>query len=254
MMVKRCLLLVGCAVGLSPANAQDFQVFVDSGISSSIAAIANANTQAAINRERGSAVRPVRGQPNVRSNFTSPARASVANPASLFFTPSLSNRKRNLAQFVAKTRAQSPDNADQMAKLFASTDVIGAMGSAIAPYGLSTNNVADAYAVYWIAAWEASRGIAGSGETRGRIQAVKAQAANALLATPAFVNATPAQKQELAEAMFVQAALIQATVDTYAGDPATLRKFSAAVTQGARASGLDLASMTLTPTGFKAVQ
>lgn len=185
--------------------------------------------------------------------IAAPNRA-IASASALTFQSSLAVRKRNFAQFVSKTRAQSPENADAMARLLTSTDVIGMMGSAIAPYGLRTNNVADAYALYWIAAWEASRGITDSGETRERIQAVKAQAANALLATPDFVNATPAQKQELAEAFLIQSALIQDTVNTYASDPAMLRKVSAAVAQGAKASGLDLKSMTLTEAGFKAVR
>jgi hypothetical protein len=45
-----------------------------------------------------------------------------------------------------------------MEALFASSDIIGAIGQAMATIGLKTNNVADAYAVYWVAAWQASRG------------------------------------------------------------------------------------------------
>jgi hypothetical protein len=189
---------------------------------------------------------------SVLTNETpAPNRVKKVTPVMVTFPPSLTVRKRNFEQFVAKTRTQSPETADKMAQLLASTDVIGAIGTAIAPYGLRTNNVADAYVLYWIAAWEASRGIVGSSESRERVQAVKAQAERALLATPEFVNATAAQKQELAEALLIQSALIQDTVNTFASDPVMLRKASASVTQGAKAFGIDLDAMTLTEEGFK---
>jgi hypothetical protein len=190
-------------------------------------------------------------QNSTSSIRSTPSPATKQNLASLDFTTSLSVRQRNFARFVEKTRAQSPENAAEMENLLASTDVIAAIGSAMAPYGLRTNNVADAYAVYWIAAWEASRSIVSSTETRERIQAVKQQAANALLATPVFTNATSAQKQEMSEAMLIQAALIQSSVQAYASDRVTLAKVAAAVSQGAEAMGLDLNKMTLTKQGFK---
>jgi hypothetical protein len=174
-----------------------------------------------------------------------------ANAASMTFRPSIANRRRNLAQFVEKTRAQSPANAIELEKMFASTDVISEFGSILAPYGLRTDNVADAYTVYWIAAWEASRSIISAPETPERIQAVKAQAARALMATPEFVNSTDAQKQELAEALLIQAALIQATVQTYASDQAMLSQVASAVARGAKGMDIDLSKMTLTAEGFR---
>jgi hypothetical protein len=166
------------------------------------------------------------------------------------FTPSAARTRQNLANFANKTRAADPQGAAKMEALFASTDVIGMVGKGIAPYGLKTNNVADAYAVYWISAWEASRGIAGASETRQRAQAVRTQAINAMAAVPALAAATDAQKQEFAEAMLVQAALISAYMDDAAGNPAQIRAVGAAVAKGAKATGLDLDTMALTPNGF----
>jgi hypothetical protein len=137
-----------------------------------------------------------------------------------------------------------------MEALFASTDVIDTMSQALTPYGLTTTNVADVYAVYWINAWEASRGIVGHEETRACAQAVKAQAASAMLATSQMAAATDAQKQEFSEALLIQAALISAYMDDAAGNPAQLRAVAAAVTKGAKAMGLDLGTMTLTERGF----
>ena len=173
-----------------------------------------------------------------------------ANPALLRFTPNLAVRKKNLAGFIAKTRAQSPENADQMAQLFGSTDVFAAMAQALKPEGLRIDNVADAYTVYWITAWEASRGIVDSKNDQTKIQAVKAQATRGLLASPEFVNASSAQKQELAEALLIQTALISASTGAAVNDPAQLKAVGNAVRKGAQAMGLDLDAMELRATGF----
>jgi hypothetical protein len=158
--------------------------------------------------------------------------------------------RQNLAKFTEKTRVTDPTGAAKMEALFNSTDIITQLGAAIAPYGLTTSNVADVYTVYWINAWEASRGIVGTQETRGRAQAVKQQAASAMLSTPQMAAATDAQKQEFAEALLVQAALISAYMDDAAGNPAQMKAVAAAVTKGAKAMGLDLSTMTLTERGF----
>ncbi len=184
------------------------------------------------------------------SDKTSPL---VANPAALRFTPNLSARHRNLAGFVAKTRAQSPENADQMEQLFGSTDIFATIAKALAPNGLRVDNVADAYTVYWITAWETSRGIIGSDTSRAQAQAVKAQVSRALLAAPEFTKANSAQKQELAEALLIQTALISASAEAAANDPAQMEALGIAVRQGAKAMGLDLDAMELSETGFKPV-
>jgi hypothetical protein len=186
--------------------------------------------------------------------LASRARPAVAGIETLSFRASATVRQRNLAHFVAETGNVDHDSAVKMEQLFASTDVIGQIGAAIGPYGLRTDNVADAYAVYWISAWEAAHGIVGSSETRTRAQAVKAQAARAILGSSEMTSATDAQKQEFAEAMLVQATLISAQMDVAAGDPAQLRAVARAVRQGAKASGLDLDAMVLTENGFVPVR
>ena len=174
----------------------------------------------------------------------------IANPATLRFTPDLAVRKRNLAGFISKTREQSPESADQMTQMFASTDIFAAISQGLAPMGLRVDNVADAYTVYWVTAWEASRGISGTDTPRAQAQAVKAQATKALLSTPAFATSTPAQRQEMAEALLIQAALISASMEGAAGDPAQKKAVGQAVRTGAKAMGIDLDAMTLGEAGF----
>lgn len=175
---------------------------------------------------------------------------SDASPVALHFIPSLAGRRRNLEKFVASTRKSSPENATAMERLFSSTDVFAAFERGLAPAGLRIDNVADVYAVYWITAWETAQGITGSQTDRDQAQGVKAQVSRALLASPDFIGATAAQKQELAEALLVEAALISALAEGAVGDSSKMRALGAAVRKGATAMGLDLDAMRLSATSF----
>jgi hypothetical protein len=182
-----------------------------------------------------------------KSSTTLPSQQYDTN--SVVYSPSKSLRKKNLANFVSKTRATDPAGADQMEQLFANGDIISQIDSAIAPYGLTSSNAADAYAVWWVAAWQVA-----NSDTRdvngATYKAVSAQAARGFATSPEFANATDAQKQEMAEAMLIQAAMIDAAKDNFAGDPAMMKQLATAVKQGAKKSGLDLDTMTLTDEGF----
>ncbi|WP_333572839.1 DUF6683 family protein [Sphingomonas sp.] len=169
--------------------------------------------------------------------------------AALRYTPSKARRTANLAAFVQKTRAVDPKGAADLQKLFAESDFIDKIGAAVAPHGLHIDNVADAYALWWITAWEASRGINDLPDVE-TLAAVRAQAAGALGATGELDRATDSQKQELAEALWVQTALIDGAMEQAKGDAARLRQIGGAVRQGAQAMGLDLAAIDLTPRGF----
>jgi hypothetical protein len=192
-----------------------------------------------------------RSNDNSNQNSSSSSQSKpVRKSARLDFQPSLSRRKQNLSRFVENTRANNPQGAAQMAKLFASTDVIEQLGKSMAPYGLRTNNVADVYAVYWASAWLGSRG-RNENLPKSQIVAIKNQATGALSSTAQFSSATDAQKQQFAEALLIQAVLIDASIDYAKSDPALLNKVKVAISQGAKAMGLDLDRMTLTPQGFR---
>jgi hypothetical protein len=166
------------------------------------------------------------------------------------FSSSKSRTRTNLTKFVEKTRATDPAGAAKMAQIFASTDIIGMIDQKMQQtYGMRANNVADAYAMWWTSAWNGAQG-RNDDPSAGQMAMVKRQAANALAATPEFASATDAGKQELAEALLVQAAMIQGAIDAYKSDPAMLAKARASIKQGAKAMGLDLGAMTLTDEGF----
>jgi hypothetical protein len=58
-----------------------------------------------------------------------------------------------------------------------------------------------------------------SPEPRPQMMAVRKQTANALLSSPEFVSASDPQKQEMAEALLIQTALIEAFVESAEADP-----------------------------------
>jgi hypothetical protein len=177
------------------------------------------------------------------------SRSPLTTAANFTFTPSAARTRTNLKDFTNNTRSIDPAGAAQMEQLFASTDVIGLIGDVMKDYGLNPNNLADVYAVYWVNAWQASRGDM-SDISPAAYKAVSAQAARGLSVSPEFAAATDAQKQEMAEALMIQAAMIASHMEIAAGNPAQMRAIAKAVTQGAKASGLDLANMELTEQGF----
>lgn len=175
--------------------------------------------------------------------------APAAGATSLRFVPSKARRQQNLAAFVEKTRSVDPENADGLARLFASGDVIEKVGPMIRPLGLRIDDLADTYALWWVSAWNATQGINPS-PSRDTALAVRAQASRALAATPGIVAASDAAKQEFAEALLVQTMFIDAAVEHNKNSPAQLRQLSKAVQQGANRMGLDLTAMRLTEGGF----
>ncbi|CAO3421002.1 DUF6683 family protein [Azospirillum endophyticum] len=167
----------------------------------------------------------------------------------LGYTPSKARRSANLAAFVERTRAVDPNGAADLQRLFAEGDIIERIGTAIAPVGLRTDNLADVYALWWITAWQATRG---DNDTLGRdlYAAVRVQAARALNDSGGPASASNARKQEFAEALLVQTALIDGAVEQAKRDSARMRQVRAAVRKGALAMGLDMARMEITGGGF----
>ncbi|MBO9623406.1 MAG: hypothetical protein J7500_11915 [Sphingomonas sp.] len=182
--------------------------------------------------------------------FAAPTGApAAADLAELRFSPSKSRRAANLAQFVSKTRKIDAGNAQDLERLFAQGDFIERLGKSLAPLGLGVDNVADAYAIWMISAWNATQG-RNDTPSRGTAQAVRAQMARALGSAREIASANDAAKQELAEALLVQTALVDAAVDQNRSNPGRMQQFGAAVNQGAKRMGIDLTTMALTEHGF----
>jgi hypothetical protein len=247
--VRRTLAaLMAIAVLSAPAAAQDMGW---STITPSMAGTDILGLALREHREQAAGRRPSGGgaTPQRQRAESTPASALAA----LRFTPSRTRRAANLAAFVEKTRAVDRGNAQDLERLFASGDVIERLGEAMRPLGLRTDNVADAYAIWWIAAWNATQG-ENPTPSRAMSEAVRAQAARALSSVPAVRGASEAAKQEFAEALLVQMVFVDVSVEQNKGNPARLRELRTAVMQGARGMGLDLSRMRLTERGFVPVR
>ena len=73
---------------------------------------------------------------------------------------------------------------------------------------------------------------------------------NAFTATPDFSVTGDAVRQEYAEALLLQAAMLGSAFEQWKNDPEMLDQLAEAARRGAQASGLDLSEMTLTTNGF----
>lgn len=178
--------------------------------------------------------------------------ADATAPARFGYTPSPTRRRANIARFVSKLRSDDPKGAAALEQLTASADIIGAIGGELDRYGLRVDDVADAYAAWWVAAWQGWAGDTGD-PTRAHLSAAREQAARALSATPGNASADEATRQELAESLLVQAALISATTEQIKTDPAIRPQLRQAMTQAGRRMGLDFSTMRLTDSGFIAI-
>lgn len=197
----------------------------------------------------------IKGNPNQISEEDEDTRSSTPSiqpsTVNFLYTPSKARTRQNLAAFAAKARSVDPTGAAQMEQLFANTDIIGEIDKAMRPMGLRADNVADAYAVWWVASWEAVNQ-KDAGDSASIYGAVKKQVENALGATPQFASASDTLKQEMAESLLIQAAMIDAHRDAAAGDPSQQAALAKAVNQGAKQMELDLTKLDLTENGFVA--
>ncbi len=179
-------------------------------------------------------------------NQRSPER-EVAPSMNFQYRVSSQRRAANINQFVNVWAKTDPAGAAKGKALLPSA--IPQIDQMMRTVGLRADNVADAYAVWWIAAWEAVNN-RDMGSSAAMYNAVKAQTEAALAATPQMRSAGDAEKQQMAEAMLIQAALIAASSSQAAGNATQQAAISKAVNQGARKMGLDLTKMTLTQDGF----
>jgi hypothetical protein len=235
--VKLAMTLSLAGTALAPAAAQDM------GWSTITPSVTGTDTLGLVLREEiGRAKARERTQP-----------APEVATTGLRYTPSKARRAQNMARFVAKTRAVDPGNAADLERMFASGDIFEKLAAPMGDLGLRVDDLADAYAFWWITAWNATQG-RNDNPSRAMCAAVRRQAARALAATPGIAGASDAAKQEFAETLLIQMLFIDVAVEQNKGKPERLRELAASVRQGARGMALDLSAMKLTESGFVAVR
>lgn len=190
--------------------------------------------------------RLVENSPRDTSTETGPPVSS--NDLDFVYNYSPARTRQNLRNFIART----PDPAARanLEQTFAAQPALmNDISAGLRAYGFDPHNVADAYAVWWINVWGTSqkRNIEPDPAT---VEAVKRQVRSAFAATPAFANASDAERQEYAEALLLQAAMLGSAFEQWKSDPKMLEQLAQSAREGAMASGLDLGKMTLTHDGF----
>jgi hypothetical protein len=245
-------LLILVALIASPAAAQDIMSGDINQSWTSSQLLLNSEKKAWAAPECIDAARWSVDCPGPRPSKPAEQGTTAGDGAELTFRPSPEQRRRNFAAFVEKTRAVDPAGAAGLEQAL-TTDVIGMVGTSVAPLGLRTDNVADAIAIYVMEAWEVANGQVLQ-PSRARAQAVRRQMVRAISATPDFARADDAAKQELAESMLIHAAMLSSSYQQAmaGGDKALMTAVSDAARQGAQASlGFDLRAMAMTEAGLR---
>lgn len=167
------------------------------------------------------------------------------NAADFSYSPSKKLRDKIVSELAISLSKTDPQAGAQLNALHAQIDVISSIDQRMRSVGLRADNVADAYTVWWIAAWEAvhNRDV---GSSRQLFNSVKNQVEGAIGNTALFSHMNNAQKQAFYESLLLQAFMI----DSAKQDPSMQAELSEAVNQGAKQMGIDLTTMTLTEDGF----
>jgi hypothetical protein len=243
--------IAGIALLSAPirSNAQDYAW---QGFAASTAM----NQMMASNRDRQIAPREQRSKSPGNSEFESqlptdtPTDRSISNNVALSFQPSLSVRRTFLRQFVSRVRAVDPAGAIMLADFIERNDVFQLLATGIEPYGLRTDNMADAYTFWWISVWQAYHKDY-SKPKRQVVQAVKKQSEELIKRLP-FVNmASDQTKQGFADDLLLNALLIDAVTEEASTDSIIGEQLSRTAFLGAQSIGLDLDSIQLTDDGFR---
>lgn len=194
---------------------------------------------------------PIANTLREQSQRNNAAPSAAAKPASFRYVPSKARRQAFLDGFVKRAKRQDAAGGASLEALFAQGDVIERIGGELRAFGVRVDDVADVYTVWSISLWQASEGDT-STPTRQQVAAVRQQTAAALAKTALLNGANDAVKQELAESLLLQTALVDAGMQQAKGDAAKLREVQIAAKANAQAAGLDVTTMKLTAAGFVA--
>ncbi len=167
----------------------------------------------------------------------------------LGFRSSQQRRNANIETFIARTPSAHRADAARLRTINEGGQVFAAMDQALGKHGLSTSNLADAYTTWWMMAYNGAHGISGDPTTQ-QVLGVRRQATAALMAVPGIGSMDDAAKQEMADALLIQAFLVASLIHDAEQNPSLWPQVKNAVAAGARASGLDVQSMQMTSTGF----
>jgi hypothetical protein len=252
MAIKQISAFVGVLVCCLPASvaAQDYSVPVYIGPwDFNTPWIASESINNMVNQNMLNAMLDDSSKPDGADANTAPQSSPATGAtSSLAFRFSQQRSDQNLSNFVART-------PDPTARAFfeqlvaARPGLMEDIGRSMRRYGFDPHNIADAYAAWWINIWGISekQNVEPDAAT---VEAVKRQVHGAFAAAPDLAKTSEAERQEYAETMILQAALLGAIFEQVKGDPAQLDQLAEVARQGAKERGIDLSLITLSDKGF----
>jgi hypothetical protein len=186
--------------------------------------------------------------PIIDYNAVDDSSGHTATPQSMSFTPSKTQRKKNIAGYISRVTKIAPDYAPKLAAEFGDGTVFDQYGQMLGGIGLNANDLGDNLAVWWITAWEAAQGRPVQTNPASFVK-VKAQVAR-ILSEKALTAMSNADKQRYSDNLTIQTLVLSNQIDQAKANPAMARQLADGVKAGAKKMGFDLAAMTLTKDGF----
>jgi hypothetical protein len=171
-----------------------------------------------------------------------------AAPQSLTFTPSKTQRKKNIADYVSRVEKITPDYAPQLSAELGDGAVFNQYGQMLGGIGLDANNLGDNLAVWWVTAWEASQGR--PVETPPAAFAKVKEQVGRILSEKTLMAMTNAEKQRYSDSLVIQTLVLVNQIDQAKADPQIAQQLAVGIKAGAKKMGFDLDTMTLTEDGF----
>ncbi|WJY18606.1 hypothetical protein QQS45_13510 [Alteriqipengyuania flavescens] len=222
--------LVAPAIFVSPAAAQD----IGGGFIS--AGIGNAGIEAA--------TIALEDQVSEPGHRTVDAQARTE----FNFVPTESQRRRTASR-VARNLVPAPQR-DEFAAQF-DDDFYAMIDGELSYYGLSTNNLADTYAFWWLIVWDAAHGVS-TDTTPAQAQGVRDQVAAALVES--FPEMSDSDRQAISDEFVIHAVLFMNELEASAGDPARLANIKSSARSAAiSVTGMDPLNLRVTDEGFRPI-
>lgn len=168
----------------------------------------------------------------------------------LEYSPDPARSRRNIDKALSQSRAASPGDAALLDRLRATPDLIGVLDQGMRDVGLDKNNLAHVHAAWLISLWAAAHGETQDVSTDAAISA-GAQMTLAMLDDPdALMAMDNAARQDMAEGLLIQSALVTLAQQQAAGNAAATARVAREARDFALSQGIRLDDMELTDAGF----
>jgi hypothetical protein len=171
-----------------------------------------------------------------------------AGGPALSYTPDAAISRDVKARFTDAVVRADPGKEQHIRRVMATSNVLADFDRDMAPYGLSSNNTAEALTAYWITMWM----IANEAPipARPRVDAVRKQVAGNLKANAMFRKATPTQRQEMTEALVYEAMFALGQRASAGNNRARLNELAEQAQANVLKHGVNLQELRLTRSGF----